>query len=156
MRFVFPSSLKSRICGWITSSASFEIFVAASPLSSAVRRPLAGSIKACLNPFTSPSMICPRATGASNTSRATVNRPGPWKARRPYFARIGTMNREGAVGGQPSRLSSRASRPRQILGRDAPSAGGTPAPLPRGSWKGRRRRPVSLGEFPMHSLGGRG
>src|SRR5438552_4515665 len=44
------------------------------------------------------------------------------------------MNRDGAVVGQPSRLSSRASRPRRILGRDAPAAGGTPAPLPRGSW----------------------
>ena len=29
----------------------------------------------------------------------------------------------------------RASRPRRILGRDAPAAGGTPAPLPRGSWR---------------------
>src|SRR5207247_11002664 len=37
--------------------------------------------------------------------------------------------------GQPSRLSARASRPRRILGRDAPAAGGTPAPLPRGSWR---------------------
>jgi len=38
----------------------------------------------------------------------------------PYFARIGTINRDRAVVGQPSRLSSRASRPRRILGRDAP------------------------------------
>src|SRR5438046_3968815 len=53
----------------------------------------------------------------------------------PYFARIGTLNRDGAVVGQPSRLSWRASRPRRILGRDAPAAGGTPAPLPRGSLK---------------------
>src|SRR5205814_2899554 len=53
------------------------------------------------------------------------------RAPTPYFARIGTMNRDGAVVGQPSRLSSRASRPRRILGRDAPAAGGTPAPLPR-------------------------
>src|SRR5436309_15762139 len=45
------------------------------------------------------------------------------------------MNRDEAAVGQPSRLSSRASRPRRILGRDAPAAGGTPAPLPRGSWK---------------------
>src|SRR5947199_7045254 len=59
---------------------------------------------------------------------------GSWKAPTPYFARIGTMNRDGAVVGQPSRLSSRASRPRRILGRDAPAAGGTPALLPRGSW----------------------
>src|SRR5436190_6871033 len=49
------------------------------------------------------------------------------------------MNGHGAVVGQPSRLSSRASRPRRILGRDAPMAGGTPAPLPRGSWKERER-----------------
>src|SRR5436190_6643877 len=41
------------------------------------------------------------------------------RAPTPYFARIGTMNRDGAVVGQPSRLSSRASRPRRILGRDA-------------------------------------
>src|SRR5437016_1880573 len=45
------------------------------------------------------------------------------------------MNRDGPLVGQPSRLSSRASRPRRILGRDAPAAGGTPAPLLHGSWK---------------------
>src|SRR5438093_404015 len=43
---------------------------------------------------------------------------------------------DGAVVGQPSRLSARASRPRRILGRDAPAAGGTAAPLWCRSWRG--------------------
>src|SRR5438552_11541793 len=67
---------------------------------------------------------------------------GSWKAPTPYFARIGTMNRDGAIVGQPSRLSSRASRPRRILGRDAPAAGGTPV-LSGGPWKSRRKKLLS-------------
>src|SRR5437867_13308749 len=62
--------------------------------------------------------------------------PGHYVVQNCVEQRIGTMNRKRSVVGQPSRLSSRASRPRRILGRDAPAAGGTPALLPRGSWKG--------------------
>src|SRR5207253_11025542 len=75
------------------------------------------------------------ALGFPARRQTGVWRSGSWRAPTPYFTRVGTMNRDGAIVGQPSRLSSRASRPRRILGRDAPAAGGTPAPLPRGSWK---------------------
>src|SRR5213596_2102162 len=45
------------------------------------------------------------------------------------------MNRHDSVVGQPSRLSVRASRPRGIVGRDAPTAGATPAPLRARTWR---------------------
>ena len=78
----------------------------------------------------SPAAVQPRALTLSNQSNRSS-----WRAPTPLLARIGTMNRKRSVVGQPSRLPSRASRPRRILGRDAPAAGGTPAPLPRGSWR---------------------
>src|SRR5207247_10339393 len=65
-----------------------------------------------------------------------------------FFACIGPMNSPRAGVGQPSRLPSRASRPRPTLGRDAPAAGGTPAPLKRSAWKneaaGKRRTRSNL------------
>src|SRR5439155_15171504 len=82
-----------------------------------------------------PSSSSARARArASPCTSPGAPRSGSWRAPTPKYARIGTMNGDGAVVGQPSRLSSRACRPRRILGRDAPAAGGTPAPLPRGSW----------------------